>query len=171
MTTKQINPPATIWGGYSTGNGEQQILECVNTSGVTLAHGDVVVVDNSAGQMPTAPGSITGAVTTTTTASDPKVVGVVTIDATANTNGGIIQPGGVCYVVMAGVARVQIAANTVTVGQALASSATAKVAAVPATAGSVGALQALAGSFIGIALEANTAKDANNTIRCMMKSS
>jgi hypothetical protein len=165
MPTKQIVPPIPVWGGYGTGVAEQQLLECFNNSGATLAQGDVVVVDNSAGQMPAvvagAPNGATGAVTTSTTAQDPKTVGVVSIDGTSNTNGGIIQPGGTCWVCVCGIARVQIGANTVAAGAALAQSGTAKQASTPATPA--------VNSNIGAALEAQTAKDANNTIRAFIK--
>lgn len=161
MTTKQIVPPITIWGGYSTGNGEQVLIECFNNSAGALAHGDVVVVDNSAGQMPAAPGSITGAVTTTVTAQDVKVIGVVSVDGTANTNGATIPVGAVCTVCIAGVARVQIGANVVALAAALGTTTTAKQA---------GSVTAAIGSTLGFALEANTAKDANNTIRALVKS-
>lgn len=170
MPTKQIVPPISVWGGFSTGSAEQVLLECFNNSGGTLAHGDVVVVDNSAGQMPTAPGSITGAVTTTTTASDPKVLGVVSIDGTANTNAATVAAGATCFVAIAGCARVQIGANTVAAGGNLSTTTTVKQAGTAAAAASVGALQALVGTFFAVALEAQTAKDANNTIRCILKS-
>lgn len=165
MPTKQIVPPVTIWGGFSTGNGEQILTECFNNSGGTLAHGDVVVIDNSAGQMPAvappAPAGASGAITTSTTALDPKVWGVVSIDGTANTNGAIINPGAVCFVCVAGIARVQIGANVVALAAALGTTTTAKQA---------GSITATIGATLGFALEANTAKDANNTIRALVKS-
>jgi hypothetical protein len=65
--------------------------------------------------------------------------------------------GDIMPVVTRGWAYINIGTNTVAAGAALATSATSRVAAVPGTAGSVAALQALLGSFIGIALEAQSA--------------
>jgi hypothetical protein len=56
------------------------------------------------------------------------------------------------------VARVNIGANTVAAGDILATSTTAKVAVVNASA--------TFGAAFAIALEASGVKDANNTIRC-----
>jgi hypothetical protein len=168
MTDKLIQAPAPVWGNLTSGQAEQKFIECFNNSGAVLTHGDVVVIDNSAGQMPTAPGTCTGAVTTTTTVSDPKVLGVVSVTGTADTSAGTVAAGAAVQVCIGGVARVNIAANTVAAGANLSTSAAAKVAATAGTAATVAALQALVGTFIGIALEAQTAKDANNTIRCLI---
>lgn len=160
MSDKQISAVAPVWGGLGSGNAEQKYVECFNTSGGTLAHGDVVVVDTSATQMPTAPGSCTGAVKTTVTALDVTVVGVVSVDGTPNTNAGTIPVNGACLVCISGVARVNIGANTVAAGAALGTTTTAKQA---------GSVTATIGATLGFALEAQTAKDANNTIRALVK--
>ncbi len=169
MPAKFITPPLAVWGDVSSGVAEQLLLQCFNNSSGSLAHGDVVVVDNSAGQMPTAPGGITGAITTTTSASDLKVLGPISMTGDPNTNGDTEAVGNTCFVCVHGVARVQIAGNTVAAGGNLATSGTAKVAATPGTAGSVAALQALIPSFFAAALESQAGKDAYNTIRCLVK--
>ena|SRR6516165_9978414 len=164
MTTKQINAPAGIWGAPGAGTAEQHIVQCFNSSGVVLNHGDVVVIDTSAAQMPAvvagAPNGATGAVTTTTTAQDAKVLGVITIDGTPNSNGDTINPLDTCFVCIGGVARVNIGANAVAAGASLGTTVTAKQA---------GSVTAALGSNLGVALEAQTAKDAANTIRALIK--
>jgi hypothetical protein len=110
--------------------------------------------------MPAAPAGVTGAVTTSTTAADVKLVGVISLDGTPNTNGDTILPGDTCFVCTCGVARVNIGANAVAVGAALSTTTTAKQA---------GSVTAAINSNLGVALEAQTAKDVLNTIRCLIK--
>ena len=158
MPDPQISNPAGVWG--LTANPQPTVIDVVNNSAGTLAPGDVVCFTTD----------VTGVLaTTTTTASDVTVWGVVaakTPTDSLNTQSGVTYAvGAVMPVITQGPARINIAANTVAAGGALATSTAAKVAATPATAGTVGALQALVGSFIGIVYEAQTAKDANNTIR------
>lgn len=159
MVSKAISNPAGVWGMTADAGTEQEYVEVVNNSGATLLPGDVVCFTTDT----------TGVlITTTTTASDPTVIGVVApsdmgLRTVASTE--TIAAGAVCRVITKGPARINIAANTVAAGANLSTSTAAKVAAKAADAGSVGALQALVGSFIGIALESQAAKDANNTIR------
>lgn len=162
-TGKTISNPAGLWG--ETADADPQYKIVVNNSGGTLLPGDVVCVTTDT----------TGVlVTTTTTASDVTVLGVVaaqdnpsdslrTAVATDTYAAGAQMP-----VIIHGPARINIGANTVAAGGQLASSTAAKVAATPGAAATVAALQALAGSFIGIALESQAAKDANNTIRAFI---
>lgn len=176
MPEKQIGNPNGSYG-LTADPQEQVVVDMVNNSGGTLVEGDLVVCTDVAGIN----------VTTTTSASDTSVIGVVGTGAPGTS--GLVSGGGAgaigsglaaasststfaagatMPVVVFGPARVNIAANTVAAKAVLASSAAAKVAAVPATAGSVGALQALVGSFIAVAQESQAAKDANNTIRCII---
>lgn len=155
-TQKAISNPAGLWG-LTADTDAQYVVEVVNGSGGTLLPGDVVIASGVAGTT----------VTTVAGASSKLVVGVVlpmdrglrTVAATETYAAGAVMP--VC---IAGPARINIAANVVVAGDPLSTSAVAKVAAVAGAAASVAALQALIGSFIGTALEATAAKDANNTI-------
>jgi hypothetical protein len=161
MTSKVLGNPAGMWGATADTQA-QEVIECVNNSGGTLLPGDLVVMTDLNGVL----------VATTTTASDPAVIGVVLpVDRGLRTVGAgeTYASGAQIPVCVRGPARVNIAANTVAAGAPLASSTAAKVAAVPATAASVAALQALVGSFIGNAMEAQSAKDANNTIRAYIQ--
>lgn len=154
---KQISNPGGAYG-YTAQQDAKLVQYMTNNSGGTLRTGDVVV-SAAAGVL----------ATSTTTASDTTVVGVVgpTSDATdasdTYASGATNMP-----VIIYGFARVNIAANTVAAGANLASSTAAKVAAKAADAANVGALQALVGSFLGVALESQAAKDSNNTIRCFI---
>lgn len=144
-----------------------EVVWYVNNSGATRTAGDVVVADYVAGLN----------ANTTTTASDVTVVGVVTnrdpsqalVTAQTAAPADTYAAGAIMPVVIKGHARINIASNTVAAGANLATSTAVGVAAVPATAASVAALQALVGSFIAIAAEAQSAKDANNTIRCYIQ--
>lgn len=160
MTNKTITNPGGLWG--ATGDTDPEVKWYLNNSGGTLHAGDLVVVA----------ADTTGTkATTTTTASDVTVLGVVApadpssldVDATAYASGATMP------VIVKGPARIQIGANTVAAGGQLASTTTAKQAGTPGAAATVGALQALLGSFIGVALEAQTAKDANNCIRAYIQ--
>lgn len=160
-SSKTITNPTGVWG--LTPDADPTIQYVVNNSGGTLLPGDVVCFTTD----------VTGVLaTTTTTASDVTVLGVVAAQDNPSDSlrtaaaGDTYAAGAIMPVVIKGPARINIAANTVAASAALSTSTAAKVAAVAATAGSVGALQALIGSFIAIALESQAAKDANNTIRC-----
>lgn len=164
MVAKQISNPGGLYG--LTADVSPDIVEVVNNSGGTLLPGDVVCFTTDT----------TGVlVTTTTTASDVTVLGVVaaqdsvsdSLRTAASTD--TYASGAVMPVVVRGPARINIAANTVAAGGNLATTTAAKVAGTPAAAASVAALQALVGSFIGIALESQAAKDANNTIRAYIQ--
>lgn len=163
MVSKVITNPGGLYGQTADAGTEQEYVTVVNNSGGTLLPGDVVCFTTDTGGVN---------VTTTTTASDPTVLGVVAPnDLGLRTVGSAetIASGAVMKVITKGPARVNIAANTVAAGAVVATSTAAKVAAVPGTAASVAALQALVGSFIAVALEAQTAKDANSTIRCYVQ--
>jgi len=166
MPAKFITPPLPIWGLTNAGQAEQLLLECFNNSAAARSHGDLVVVDNSVGQMPAAQASITGAVTTTTTTPDAKVLGVISTSGDPSPTAGqpTIPIGNVCFVAVMGNARVNAAGNAVAAGNTLISSATggaATGAAFPTPAANVGAT-------IGTALEA---KDAANTLRALLRPS
>ena len=126
--------------------------------------------------MTAAPGDGGRYVTLVGVANNANVAGVVSVDATAGTaiqgpmstaynliagygvaaGPAVIPPGGDCYIVTSGVARVNIGANTIAAGNLLCTST------VPGVAFTTGAI----GNLLGVALEAQTAKDVNNTIRC-----
>lgn len=190
MPTKQItNPVATGYGplaqtGWTTPVpplNDQILLECVNTSAGTLNHGDLVVVDRTTtansttgwipqpavAAPPISPQAAGVAVTTTTSASDVNVIGPVSMTGDASTFSGSIAIGAPLWVCVGGVARVQIGTNVAAVGTALGSFTTAKQAQAVALAA------AQMGSFFGINIDtatAQTAKDANGTIRALIKS-
>jgi hypothetical protein len=176
MPDKQIGNPAGSYG-LTADPQEQWVIDMVNNSGGTLQEGDMVICTDVAGIN----------VTTTTSVSSTQVVGVVGTGAPGTsglvTGGGAgaiesglaaasstntFASGATMPVVFFGPARVNIAANTVAAGAILSTSAAAKVGAVAAAFGSVALLQAALGSFIAIAQESQAAKDANNTIRCMI---
>lgn len=166
MPSPQITNPKGSYGLAADSSGVTWV-EVVNNSGGTLLPGDVVVFA----------ADTTGALaTTTTTASDPTVLGVVaaktptdSLNTQASTD--TYASGAVMPVIVRGPARINIGANTVAATAALATDSAVKKAAVPGAAASVAALQALAGSWIGIALESQAAKDANNTIRAYINKS
>jgi hypothetical protein len=113
--------------------------------------------------MPAAPSDAGRSVTATTVAAgnDPLIAGVVSVTGDAATNASLIAPGSPCFICVEGIARVQIAGLTVAAGGILTTAAAQPTCAkdVPGTLGNV----------LGIALEANGAKDANNTIRAAIK--
>lgn len=162
MPTRQINVANTVWGQPLVGGGsnEQILVEVVNNSGGTLQHGDVVVWDTTTAGLPTAPADGGKLVTTSTTANDPQVAGVISATGDASTNAQTIAAGGSCWVCIGGVARVNIGAGTVAKGGLLSTTTNAKQAATATTA---------LGNLLGVAMEAQTAKDANNTIRAIIK--
>jgi hypothetical protein len=168
---KQISNPAGAYGLTADPAG-QIIIEVVNNSGGTLVEGDVVVCVDVNGVL----------VTTTTSGNDTSVVGVVGAGAqtapalgaaggpgaigsslAAASNTGTYAIGANMPVVVEGPARVNIGANTVAAKAVLTSFTSAKQAqTVAAAVGQIGAV-------IGMALESQAAKDANNTIRAWIK--
>lgn len=153
-----IRNPAGVFGQTATSGG--QIVKWMkNNSGAALATGDVVITD--------ATGTLA---TTTTSASNKLAIGVVGWRSYSNQGDSkdSYAAGDNIPVIIYGPARVNIAANTVAAGGNLASSAAAKVAATPANGADAAAVQALIGSFIGVALEADGAKDSANTIRAFI---
>jgi hypothetical protein len=138
-----------------------QVIELANavptSTSLQATYGAVMVVD------------VTGEIcNTTTTANDVTVIGVVNqTPATAyNVNtSGLGQ--NVIPVVVGGVARIQISSNTVPAGALLVSSTTAGVAQANTIASA--AASTLIGTVIGVALEAQSAKDSASTIRAIIK--
>ena len=149
MPIAQIPNANQAFGRTDAGSlGNQVLLEVVNNAATTLTHGDVVVVD------------VTGRlVTTTTTANDPTVLGVISTTGDTTTDAVAIPIGAPCWVCTGGVARVQIGTQTVAALGVMGSFTTAKQADDTAT---------VIGTGFGIALEASAAKDVNNTIRCII---
>jgi len=135
----------TNLGGQTVMSNDVVEIEVVNNSAGARNYGDVIVVD------------VTGTLgNTTTTANDVTKLGVV-----SQYNQNLPVPVGFpMKVVIAGVARVNIAANPVVSHDVLASSGVAAVA-ISNNALTVATFPAA----IGIALEAAAAKDTNNTIR------
>lgn len=155
---RTIDNPQGAFGQTATSGG-QVVKWMKNNSGATIATGDVVIGD--------ATGTLA---TTTTTASDRAVIGVVgwsTFSGLADTKETFAIAANI-PVITYGYARVNIAANTVAAKGILASSTAAKVAAIPGTGADTAALTALIGSFLGVALEADSAKDSGNTIRAFI---
>jgi hypothetical protein len=158
MGDQQIQNPAGAWQAgatWGTGNvptSAQRLDEYQNNSGASITTAQVVVTD------------VTGSLaTTTTTANDKTTIGVVAQRSAGSTQtlqdtflAGVPIP-----VVTQGVARINIGSNTVAVGDILCASGTAGVA--------VTNNAATVGQAIAIALEASSAKDANNTIRAYIK--
>lgn len=165
MPAKFITPPLSLWGLTNTGAAEQLLLQCFNNSGGSLAHGDVTIIDNSAGQMPAAPGSITGAVTTTTTAKNNLVLGPISVTGDASTNAQTVANQAACFVACTGAARVQVGAQTAAAASALSTTTTVKQALGTALPLAVADIT----TVFGIALESQAARDANNTLRALIK--
>lgn len=158
MPQKQITNPGGLYG--LAADADPDVKYYVNNSAGTLLPGDLVVFA----------ADVTGVLaTTTTTASDVTSLGVVAAqdnpsDSLRTAAAGDTYPvGAVMPVVVKGPARINIAANTVAAGALLGSTTAAKVA------GAVASAAGLIGGFIGIALEAQSAKDANNTIRAYIQ--
>lgn len=153
MASSQLGNPAGASGGTSTSDAIE-VAHYVNASGSTLAVGDVVI----------ASGVVGTDCTTTTSAKHKKALGVVGEPAVgapgAATSATSYASGATVPVVTKGVARINIAANTIADAAILGTSTAAKVA---DTAGTP-----LPGDVIAIALESQAAKDANNTIRAMI---
>lgn len=149
MPAKQINNVAGVWGGSTSAN-EPVLIEMVNDSAGTVKQGDVVVTDGVTGRL----------FTTTTTANDKTVIGVVCTTGDTSTDATTIAVGQPCFVAVGGVARVQIGGATVAAGDILATTTTAKLA--------VTNNSATVGQAFAIALESQAAKDAQDTIRCII---
>lgn len=175
--------PQTGWTVPVPPLNEQVLLECVNTSAGTVTHGDVMVVDTSASANsttgwipfpavaapPISPQAGGVAVTTTTSANDKNVLGPISITGDASslgTGAPTIAIGQACWVVIGGVARVQIGGQTVVAKDSLFTFTNAKQA-------NAVTLPVIAnvGSYFGVALEANAAKDAASTIRAIIRGS
>jgi hypothetical protein len=159
MPDVQIANPAGVFG-LTASPASPTVVSMVNNSGGTLVQGDVVVLSTD----------VTGCVVTTSTGgNDFTVIGVVgghsqgalgsVSDTTTFPNGGIVP------VIIQGPARVNIGANTVAAGAQLTSDTNAK----QAKANAASTVLTAVGTIIGIALEAQSAKDANNTIRAWIQ--
>ena len=150
---------------------------------ITPRAADSAAANTSSGNigLPAAPGGAGRSITLTGLSKDPNVCGVVSVTGDSNTatfgsmgtmdyntpwtgyTGGavpVIPPLGDVFVVVSGVARVNIGALTVAAGGIMAS------ATIP---GSADDTPGTLGNMIGIALESQAAKDSNNTIRCNIK--
>jgi hypothetical protein len=166
MRVAQLINPGAVWGQTATWD-DQLVAEYQNLpTGTTRAVGDVVFLP--AASVPA--GYAVPQVDAAATANDKTVVGVVAeqnegnIDqpsiggvGTAGSSGKTYAAGAVMPVGVRGIFRINIAANVVARADILAASAVAGVA--------VTNNAATVGQAIAIALEASTAKDANNTIR------
>jgi hypothetical protein len=135
----------TQLGGATVMTNDGAFVELVNNSGATRTYGDVVIVDVSGLNA-----------NTTVIVNNQTVIGVVS----QQNPGGTVASGKPMLVQYRGVARVNIGANTVAVGDVLTSFTIAGQAATnnALTAPTIAAQ-------IGVALEAFGAKDTNNTIR------
>lgn len=162
---------------------DQHVLEVVNTSAGTLAHGDLVIVDTSAAANattgwipfpavaapPISPQAAGVAVTTSTTANDKRVLGPISQTGDAGSfSGSTIAIGANAWVVVAGIARVQIGAQVVVANDTLYQSGTAKQAISQTAATVTAAAGTYLGASCGVALEATAAKDAQNTVRAII---
>lgn len=137
-------------GGAVVMSDDGVFLSLINNSAGVRTYGDVVVVD------------VTGLLaTTTTTANSLQVIGVVS--QYGGSGAGTFAVGTPMLVQIRGIARVNIGTNTVAVNDILTSFTTAGQA---ATNNALTAPTVNAG--IAVALEANAAKDTNNTIRCKL---
>lgn len=148
-----------------------------NPAGATRAVGDVVVL------VPPVNATTYWApiIGTTTVVNDKTVIGVIgekpaetgpdqpggfNTAGTVSTSGATFAVGTEVFVIVEGPGRINIAANVVAAADLLTTSAAAGVAATNAGAP---AANAVIGSLIAVAAEANTAKDTNNTIRAYIK--
>jgi hypothetical protein len=155
MPDPQIANPAGAYGNTAS-SGTPDVVEMVNTSGTTRTYGDVVIVD--------ATGTLAN---TTTTVNDRRVLGVVAQGSTGQVgatqgDGKTYAAGATMPVVVRGIARINIGTTTVAASDVLTTAGTAGVAATNAAAPSA---NAVIGSCVGIALEANSTTDTNSTIR------
>lgn len=153
MPTAQLGNPAGTSGGTAVSD-DYVVAHYVNASGASLAVGDVVIASGTAGTD----------CTTTTTAKNKKVLGVVAEPSGgppgSATSGQTYAASAVVPVLVKGTGRINIGANTIADAAILGTSTTAKVA---DTAGTP-----LPGDVIAVALETQAAKDANNTIRAII---
>lgn len=143
---RTISPAPGVYGSSNTAEGV--IIVCTNGSGGSLQHGDVVIMD------PATAGNVVS-ITTTTTAQDGLVFGVVqdpsNIGATVTTT---YASGAAVPILVLGAGRINVGAGTPAARDFLTASGTAKVAVVDATP--------VAGE--GIARCIHATKDANNCV-------
>jgi len=177
---KQISNPGGLYGLAADFN-DGEVMTMINGSGGTVKVGDLVIIRVASAAPAAAYG--TPVFTTSTTANDQKVIGVVAGQAyqAPDSGGSSLSPTfGIDPTVYAanaevpiqwrGVARVNIAANTVAAGDPLVQSGVVKVAQTnTATITGAATNNTFWGSVFAIALEANTAKETtNNTIRALL---
>jgi hypothetical protein len=154
----QIANPLGAYGNTASPAG-MQVVDFNNQAAAARVTGDVVVLSGTGGVN----------VATTTTANSFLVVGVVSgtgsgpLGAASDATSYAI--GAVMPVVIQGPARINIGANTVAANDVLTTSTTAGVA----QTNTATTVATASGTLIGIALEASTAKDANNTIRAWIQ--
>jgi len=178
MPAKFITPPLGVWGYTATparageigadNVGEQLLLQCWNNddTSLTLHQGDVVVIDRSATNMPTAPAGAGGAIKTIPNSKDPSVLGPIsTGDSFTNTQ--VSYPlNSVCFVAVGGVARVQVGNALPFVFADMVNTSTTRGMAGRLAAG--GAALTDIGTVFGITLEPLGNRDSLNTIRTMI---
>ena len=143
-----INNPGGVWGETAS-SAAVDASDFINNSGGTLSTGDVVC-------------SVDGMnVTTTTTANDKTVVGVVGASGVGQTatNLQTFAAGATVPVITRGPARINVGANTPAANDILTTTTTAKVAGTNAGAP---AANAVVQSLIAVCLSAT--KDANNAV-------
>lgn len=157
MPVRSINNPTGVWG--LTSQADQLILMCTNTSGATRTSGDIVIADTA--------NLATHGVTTTAGGANANVVGIVSAFDDDFSGLATFANGAPIPICVGGICRVNIGAIAFVAGDFVVTGATAGVAGRVAAAGLVAAQIGMA---IGVALEAAAAKDAQNTIRCWIKS-
>ncbi len=159
MTAQLIGNPGNAFGqptpqiqGSNPMQNEKHAIALLNAATTDLQYGDVVVVDVTGTQG-----------NTTTTSGDLTVIGVVAQDPflMSLTRDVVSSSVATMNVITGGVARVNVGANTVTTGQPLIASSTARQAFASATPA--------AGTAFAVSLESSTSKDSASTIRCIIK--
>lgn len=153
-----IANPAGAYGNTASPGGTD-VVDFVNGAAAARVTGDVVIFSGVAGTT----------VATTTGANSFLVAGVVAPAGVGPvgtlSDGTSYAVGSIMPVIVRGAARVNVGSNTVTAGDILTTSGTAGVA---QTNTATTVLTAV-GTLIAVALEASSAKDANNTIRCWVQ--
>lgn len=148
MPTRQLSNTLGVWG--ETAQASDPVIQYHKTT-VALQHGDVVIADTTN----------IGQVTSTTSAASVLVQGVVCATGDSSTNATTYAANSVVPIAVSGVVRVNIGALTVAASGVLNTSTTAKAA--------DDGLATQLGNSLGVALESQAAKDANNCIRALIK--
>lgn len=152
--TNAYLPYATATNGLQTTSAVYESPQAAVQQGVGLP---AIATASDAGRYVT----FSSLTSTTLLAKDPLVCGVVSPTGDAGTNATIIQPGAPFLMCVGGIARVNVSGATVAANAAICTAAGVVGAADDATP--------TLGNQLGTSLEANTAKDTNNTIRAIIK--